>query len=43
MKKNDKICKAKKRPEPEGSWPLNIIFEGQFCKNGSRTEGSKNL
>ena len=24
MKKNNKICKAKKRPEPEGSWPLNI-------------------
>ena len=23
-KKNNKICKAKKRPEPEGSWPLKI-------------------
>ena len=24
MKKNNKICKAKKRPEPEGSWPLKM-------------------
>ena len=23
-KKNNKICKAKKRPEPEGSWPLKM-------------------
>ena len=22
--KNNKICKTKKRPEPEGSWPLKI-------------------
>ena len=27
-KKNNKICKAKKRPEPEGSWPLNLIIDG---------------
>ena len=26
MKKNNKICKAKKRPEPEGSWPLKKIW-----------------
>ena len=28
--KNDrknKICKTKKRPEPEGSWPLNNLLE----------------
>ena len=22
--KKNKICKTKKRPEPEGSWPLNM-------------------
>ena len=22
--KKNKNCKAKKRPEPEGSWPLNV-------------------
>ena len=23
-KRKNKICKAKKRPEPEGSWPLKM-------------------
>ena len=31
--KKNKICKAKKRPEPEGSWPLNIAFEHDFSVN----------
>ena len=25
--KNNKICKAKKRPEPEGSWPLKKRYQ----------------
>ena len=29
MKKN-KICKTKKRPEPEGSWPLKSVEERLF-------------
>ena len=31
-KKNNKICKAKKRPEPEGSWPLNYFHAACVIK-----------
>ena len=27
--KKNKICKTKKRPEPEGSWPLKITKQNK--------------
>ena len=47
MKKNNKICKAKKRPEPEGSWPLKIdgraqemLFNTSFCQKQCHCSGN---
>ena len=50
MKKNNKICKTKKRPEPEGSWPLNMVSNNNqkhllFCVilNGKPNKSKLNL